>query len=100
MLGAWGDATPNGGLVQLRALDWDSSTIMQNYPLLLVQQVSLRKEANVARESLALNICFSFCFCFSRPTIPPTCLLLWVGPGSLAQSLVIDDDDDEVCFFF
>lgn len=39
MVGAWGSATTSGGLVQLRALDWDTTTIMQNYPLLLVQQV-------------------------------------------------------------
>lgn len=40
MVGAWGGATPNGTLVQLRALDWDTTTTMQNYPLLLVYQPS------------------------------------------------------------
>lgn len=43
MFGAWGKATQfssNGQLVQLRALDWDTTTLLQNYPLLLVYQPS------------------------------------------------------------
>jgi isopenicillin-N N-acyltransferase-like protein len=36
MLGAWGPATPSGGLVQLRALDWDVDGPFQAYPVLTV----------------------------------------------------------------
>ena len=33
MLGAWGPATPTGGLVQLRALDWDTDGPFQAFPM-------------------------------------------------------------------
>jgi hypothetical protein len=36
MVGAWGDATPSRALTQLRALDWSTTTLFQNEPLLLV----------------------------------------------------------------
>jgi len=34
--GAWGSATANGGLLQLRALDWGTSSPFQQWPLLTV----------------------------------------------------------------
>ena len=37
MYGAWAGAVPlNSGLVQLRALDWDVTGPLQNYPVVLV----------------------------------------------------------------
>ncbi len=36
MFGAWGSATPNGSLVQMRALDWDMTT-----PLMLCPAVTV-----------------------------------------------------------
>lgn len=36
MVGAWGSATPNGKLVQLRALDWAVNTPLQQWPLVTV----------------------------------------------------------------
>jgi hypothetical protein len=36
MYGAWGTATPDGGLMQLRALDWDVGGPFKNFPQLSV----------------------------------------------------------------
>lgn len=36
IFGAWGQATPTGGLYQLRALDWDTSGPLQQYPVVSV----------------------------------------------------------------
>jgi hypothetical protein len=33
---SWDSATPDGRLVQLRALDWDTSGPLQSYPLVTV----------------------------------------------------------------
>jgi hypothetical protein len=40
MLGAWGSATPTGDLLQLRALDWDMTGVIQKYPLMTVYHPS------------------------------------------------------------
>merc|ERR1719197_1423980 len=36
MVGAWGNATPDGSLVQLRALDWATNSPLQKWPLITV----------------------------------------------------------------
>jgi hypothetical protein len=36
MYGAWGAATPDGGLLQLRALDWAADGPFRNYPQITV----------------------------------------------------------------
>jgi isopenicillin-N N-acyltransferase-like protein len=36
MFGAWGKATPNGNLIQLRALDWDDQGPFKDYPALVI----------------------------------------------------------------
>jgi len=36
MIGAWGSATPNGELYQLRALDWDTDGPLQKQPTIVV----------------------------------------------------------------
>lgn len=36
MFGAWGKATPDGGLLQLRALDWDTDGPLQDFPVVVV----------------------------------------------------------------
>lgn len=36
ILGAWGKATQNGDLVQLRALDWDSNNPINKNPAIIV----------------------------------------------------------------
>ena len=36
ILGAWGKATLNGDLVQLRALDWDRNNPINKFPIFLV----------------------------------------------------------------
>eukprot|EP01043_Picozoa_sp_COSAG02_P026200 COSAG02_NODE_1502_length_12258_cov_12.486142_4_plen_232_part_00 len=50
MLGAWGPATAkgptNGGLLQLRALDWDTDGPFQAFPLLLVRHPSNAEEGH------------------------------------------------------
>jgi isopenicillin-N N-acyltransferase-like protein len=50
MLGAWGPATSkgptNGGLLQLRALDWDTDGPFQAFPLLLVRHPSNAEEGH------------------------------------------------------
>ena len=47
MLGAWGSASANGGLVQLRALDWDTDGPFQKWPILVVYHPS----GNVTQQS-------------------------------------------------
>jgi hypothetical protein len=46
MLGAWGPATATGGLLQLRALDWDTDGPFQAYPLVLVRHPSTTAEGH------------------------------------------------------
>lgn len=36
MFGAWGSATPNGNLIQLRSLDWAMEYALQNNPVVAV----------------------------------------------------------------
>ncbi len=36
ILGAWGNATKNGDLMQLRALDWDVNNPMNKFPTFIV----------------------------------------------------------------
>ena len=36
ILGAWGNATINGDLLHLRALDWDTNAPLNNYPIVVV----------------------------------------------------------------
>jgi len=38
--GFWGDATPNGGLVHGRALDWDDEAPISQYPMITVYNFS------------------------------------------------------------
>jgi len=40
MVGAWGPATTTGGLVQLRALDWDTDGPFQAFPMVLIRHPS------------------------------------------------------------
>ena len=40
IIGAWGKATANGHLVQLRALDWDVRNPMNKYPILVVYNLT------------------------------------------------------------
>ena len=40
MIGAWGPASAGGGLLQLRALDWDTDGPFQAFPLLIVRHPS------------------------------------------------------------
>jgi hypothetical protein len=39
IVGAWGNATETGGLVQLRALDWNSSAPMGQYPVIVIYHI-------------------------------------------------------------
>jgi len=39
--GAWGSATPDGSLYQLRALDWDTSGPLQQYPVVTIYHPDL-----------------------------------------------------------
>lgn len=44
MFGAWGDATPSGSLLQLRALDWDIDGPFQDYPQVTIYHASVAGE--------------------------------------------------------
>jgi isopenicillin-N N-acyltransferase-like protein len=46
MFGAWGKATPNGNVVQLRALDWDFDGPYRKYPLAIIYHPSNPKDGN------------------------------------------------------
>lgn len=46
MFGAWGEATKNGEVVQLRALDWDFDGPYRKYPLVTVYHPSSKKDGN------------------------------------------------------
>lgn len=40
ILGAWGKATANNHLIQLRALDWDNNNPLNKYPIMVVYNLS------------------------------------------------------------
>lgn len=40
IIGAWGPATPNGQLVQVRALDWSYNAPMENWPMIAVYNLT------------------------------------------------------------
>ena len=46
MIGAWGPASEGGGLLQLRALDWDTDGPFQAFPLLIVRHPSNPEEGH------------------------------------------------------
>ena len=46
MFGAWGNATVNKNVVQLRALDWDFEGPYRKYPLVIVYHPSNTKDGN------------------------------------------------------
>jgi hypothetical protein len=40
ILGAWGKATANNHLIQLRALDWDNNNPLNKYPIMVVYNLT------------------------------------------------------------
>jgi hypothetical protein len=59
MFGAWGSATPNGELLQLRALDWATNTPFQRYPLYILIIIIIISLSPSPSPSLSLSLSLS-----------------------------------------
>lgn len=59
--GAWGKATPDGNLMQLRALDWDVEGPFQNYPQITVYHARDKSDGNTFANIGWCVVCSRLC---------------------------------------